>query len=294
VIESAHPREKGAQILLGQVASDTSYSSPDIKLKVWRAFSQAVAELHAQNTFRDDLDDVRRAIYDPTTETVSFRPILARRSPGTTPVTARQLAYNLVPLMQFVFANRASDQALGIWHVFEEVYTDAMDERGPEVISILRAVRRDLLQASQLNMKALGLAYVGKLDEAKVIFQQLLRLRDENGDHEGYCRALCNLALMYADIGEFGEAQAILDEAIHRASEHVRLKGWALALLQKGLLFDRQGNVADALQYTAMAICTWQQTGLPLPEQFATAYESLGGGLDDFPLRPDGHVPHEN
>jgi len=294
VIESAHPREKGAKILLGQADSDTTYSSPEVKLRVWRVFSRAVAGLHAQNTLRDDIDDVHRAIYNPTAETISFRPVLVRRSLGTTPTTARQLAYNLVPLMQFVFTNRGSDQAVGIWRVFEEVYVEAMDERGPEVISTLRAVRRDLQQASQLNMEALGLAYVGKLDEAKAIFQQVLRIRGENGDHEGYCRTLCNLALMCADMGEFGEAQAILDEAIQRAREYVRIKAWALVLFQKGLLSDRQGNRAGALQCTAMAIRTWEQTGLPLPEQFATAYESLGGGLNDVPLRPDGHVPHEN
>ena len=250
-------------------------ASPEMKLKVWRAFSRAVAALHRDNVLRPDVDDVNRVAYDPATDRAAFRrgPSLDERLAYR--AAPEDLARNLTPLMQLVSANRGVGDPAGMWADFETSYLEAMDERGPEVMERLRDIRRKLHEAAELNVKALALGHVGKTDEARQTFEAVLRLREETGDDEGYCGALCNLALLEADAGDMARAHDAADRAIRAARERGRRRAWSLALFQKGFLLKREGNPAGAAHYAGLAVHTWQRTGLPMPEQFAAMAAAL-------------------
>ena len=133
-----------------------------------------------------------------------------------------------------------------------------------------------------MNKKALALTYISKLDEARVIFEQVTHIRQANGDYEGYCGALFNLAFVCADAGDFENAHAAVDTAIRSAREHARHKAWSLALFQKGFLFKRQGNQANAVKYANLAIHIWSKTGQPIPEQFVALSKSLQGESNEM------------
>ena len=265
-----------------------------MKLKVWQAFSRAVASLHQSGILRTDLDDVNRAIYDPVADMVNF----SRRSQAAAtrrhPATVDDLARNLVPLMQFVVGSKKDEGGSDIWQVFEESYTEAMDQRGPQVIARLRVLRGELRRASELNMKALGLAHLGKLEEARAAFQESIRVREESGDDEGACRTLCNLALLSADARDFDTAFTDVDRAVATAREHGRTTGLCLALFQKGLLLNRQGKRDAALQQVDLAIRTWEGTGQPLPAQFVSLSNMLRKGTDKDLTGPGTEISVEN
>lgn len=246
-------------------------------MKVWQAFSQSIARLHRANILRNDIDNVNQAVYDAGNDAITFAQNAAHETRLTQRATADELALNLVPLMQFTLGNKHAADPGGVWAAFETVYLAAMDERGPQVIARLREIRERLQEASALNMKALGLGYIGKMEESQAIFEQVLVLRRENGDYEGYCGTLCNLALLRAEVGDLDNAQVAVDQAIQIAREQGRRKAWSLALFQKGLLYKRQGNQGQARKYADLALHTWQRTGQPLPEQFLAMSESLQG-----------------
>jgi len=254
-------------------------------MKVWQAFSQAVAGLHRSDSLRNDIDNVNQAVYDAENESIKFAQDDSHETRLTRHATADELARNLVPLMQFTLSNKAAPDPAGVWEAFETIYIAAMDERGPQVIARLREIRGRLQEASELNMKALGLGYVGKAAEAQAAFEQVLAIRRESGDFEGYCGALCNVALIRAEAGDFDKAHAAVDEAIRIAREQGRRRAWSLALFQKALLCRRQGNPGQAQKYADLALHTWQRTGQPVPEQFAALADSLRGN-DVTPEKP--------
>ena len=251
--------------------------SGEMKMKVWQAFSQAVASLHRDNVLRDDIDAVNLAVYDSEHETITFAQSSSHVKRLNCRASADELALNLAPLMQLILSNKATQDPTGVWETFEAIYLGAMDERGPRVIARLREIRDRLQEASELNMKALALGYIGKTDESRSLFKQVLDTRRENGDYEGYCGALCNLALVRADAGDLDDAHSAVDEAIRVAREQGRRKAWSLALFQKGLLYKRQGDQSLARKYADLAMHTWQRTGQPVPEQFVAMAESLRG-----------------
>ena len=252
-----------------------------MKSRVWRAFSRSVADLHCDNVLRKDIDDVSRTVYNPDTNAITFGHGSAAEEKVGSPATINELAHNLVPLMLFVFGHKTNGHPIDIWGVFESVYLDSMDERGPHVVESLRETRTQLREASALNKKALALANISNLDEAKVVFEQVIHIRQVNGDYDGYCGALCNLALVCADAGDFEDAHAAVCKAIRSAREHARHKAWSLALFQRGFLFKRQGNQANAVKYANLAIHIWGKTGQPIPEQFVASAKSLqGDGID--------------
>jgi len=106
-------------------------------------------------------------------------------------------------------------------------------------------------------------------------FDQALAMREKNGDFEGVCGTLCNLALAHADANDFESAHAAVDNAIRTGREHGRAKGWSLALFQKAFLYKREGKQAVARKYSDLAIHTWRKTGQPIPEQFISLTESF-------------------
>jgi tetratricopeptide (TPR) repeat protein len=246
-----------------------------MKLKVWRAFGRAVADLHRRNILRSDIDDVNRVAYDPASDEASFPANPFGDVPLSRPAAPRELAQNLLPLMQFTQASKVERQSIGVWDLFIEVYLKSMDERGPEVVRALADLQSDLHQASELNMKALSLAYLGKTTEAIAAFQECLKLRATAGDHEGYCRTLCNLALVHAEANDFPKAFQMVEAAISWGRLHRRVKGTCLALFQKGLLLNRQGKRDEALRWVDQAIQTWERTGQPIPTQFTALADAL-------------------
>jgi tetratricopeptide (TPR) repeat protein len=224
---------------------------------------------------RKDVDDVNQAVYDEGTDTVRFRRAPTpdeALEPRAVPV---ELAHNLIPLMQFVFSSRADGEPDAVWAEFERIYLSTMDDRGSQVIEILRECRNRLREASDLNTRALGLAYSGELDAAQAEFEEVLRIRQETGDLEGYCGTLLNLALTRADAGDLEGAHAAVDRAIKTAREHGRRRAWSLALFQKGLLLKRQGDRSGAVKYGDLALFTWNRSGLPVPEQFVALLDAL-------------------
>ncbi len=250
-----------------------------MKLQVWRAFGRAVADLHRRNVLRPDIDDVNRVAYDLVSGEARFPASPYGDVPLSRPAAPKELAQNLLPLMQFVQASRIDAQSAGVWDLFVEVYLQAMDERGPEVVRALAELQSDLREASELNMKALSLAYLGKTTEAISAFQECLKLRATAGDHEGYCRTLCNLALVHADANDFPKAFQAVDAAASWGRLHRRVKGTCLALFQKGLLLNRQGKRDEALGFVDRAIETWERTGQPAPSQFTTLEKELRSGV---------------
>jgi tetratricopeptide (TPR) repeat protein len=271
----------------GEHLSDTTASehSPETKLRVWRAFARAVADLHRRNILRPDVDDVNRVAYDAEADAAAFPPSPYGEMPLSHPATPRDLAQNLLPLLQFVQASKGDQPSLGVWDLFVGVYLQSMDQRGAEVLRVLAGLQDDLRQASELNMKALSLAYVGKTADAIAAFQECLKLRVASGDHEGYCRTLCNLALVYAEAKDFPKALQTVDAAVSWGRLHRRIKGTCLALFQKGLLLNQQGNRDEALRCVDQAVHTWERTGQPVPTQFTALAAAL---------RPNVQLDEEN
>jgi tetratricopeptide (TPR) repeat protein len=260
---------------MGVPDTTASAHSSEMKTKVWRAFGRAVANLHRRNILRPDIDDVNRVAYDPASDEASFPANLFGNLPLNRPATLIELAQNLLPLLQFVQASRVDQQPSGVWDLFVQVYLHSMDERGPEVMRALADLQSDLREASELNMKALSLGYLGKTADAIAAFQECLKLRAAAGDHEGYCRTLCNLALVHAEVNDFPKAFETVEAAISWGRLHRRTKGTCLALFQKGLLLNRQGKRDEALSFVDQAIHTWERTGQPVPSQFAALERSL-------------------
>jgi tetratricopeptide (TPR) repeat protein len=259
-----------------------------MKLKAWRAFSRAVAALHRANVLRLDLDDMGHVVYDPATDQVEF----GRRPSMDESLTYRaapdELARNLTPLMQLVFAHRGGADPAAVWAEFEATYLAAMDDRGPQVMAHLRDFRQRLHQAAEMNVKALAQGHIGKADEARQTFEALIREREAIGDYEGYCGALCNLALLCADAGDLTSAHAAVARAIRVAREHGRRRAWSLALFQKGFLLKREGDLTAAARYADLAMHVWQRTGQPAPQQFIEMAATLKGDGptgDDNPTR---------
>lgn len=250
-------------------------SSPELRSRVWQAYSRAVADLHRRNILRADLDDVNSLIYNPTTAKVVFQSAAENVVTRRQQATPEELAHNLVPLMQFVLTNKKLENAEGTWEAFEQVYKGAMDERGVEVVALLRRARTELQEAARLNIQALGLAYLGKLEQAVEAFRRAARIRESLSDYDGCCRVLCNLALVYADRRDMAQAHATVDRAVEKAREHGRLRAWSLALLQKSLLLNRQYDRAGASQVADEALAVWEKTGWPVPDQFAALRQSL-------------------
>jgi tetratricopeptide (TPR) repeat protein len=267
---------------VGSSSTSPSKAPPEVKARVWRAFSRSVADLHYANVLRKDIDDVSRSVYNPDTDAITFGHGSAAEDKVGRPATVNELAHNLVALMLFVFGHKTNGNPVDIWGVFESVYLKSMDERGPQVVESLRETRTQLQEASALNKRALALANISNLDEARVVFEQVIHIRQVNGDCDGYCGALCNLALVCADAGDFEEAHAAVDKASRSAREHARHKTWSLALFQKGFLFKRQSNRADAVKYATLAIHIWSKTGQPIPEQFVASAKSLLGESNEM------------
>jgi tetratricopeptide (TPR) repeat protein len=258
----------------------SSEHSPEIKQRVWQAFSRAVADLHRRNILRSDIDDVNRVIYDPATDEAHFPGNPFGDVPLDRPATAAELAQNLVPLVQFIQASKVEQRSSGVWDLFAEVYLQAMDERGPEVLRVLVDMQAELRQAAEVNMQALSLAYLGQTTDAIAAFQNCLKMRAAAGDHEGYCRTLCNLALVYAEAGDAPKAFQTVDAAISWGRLHRRVKGTSLALFQKGLLLNRQGDYQSGLSFVEQAILAWERTGQPIPSQFTALAQSMRQGED--------------
>jgi tetratricopeptide (TPR) repeat protein len=254
--------------------------SPEMKQRVWQAFSRAVADLHRRNILRSDIDDVSRVAYDPATDVASFPVNPFGDVPLDRPATATELAQNLVPLVQFIQTSKTEQHSSGVWDLFAGVYLQIMDERGPEVLRVLADMQTELRQASELNMKALSLAYLGQTTDAIAAFQDCLKMRAAAGDHEGYCRTLCNLALVYAEAGDLPKAFQTVEAAISWGRLHRRVKGTCLALFQKGLLLNRQGDREGGLSLVEQAMHAWERTGLPVPSQFTALAQSMRQGED--------------
>lgn len=246
-----------------------------MKLKVWQAFGTAVANLHRKDVLRNDIDNVNQAVYDGDAGEVRFGQGSGDGKTLTRPATVEELSRNLVPLMQFVFSNKAAGDPEAVWDEFRTIYLATMDKRGPQVMGELRKLRAQLREAANLNMEALAQAYAGKLDDAKANFKLVLQMRLDAGDYEGYCGTLLNLALAEADAGDFESAHAAVDLAVQTAREHGRQRAWTLSLFQKGFLLKRQGNQAGALKYGDLALYVWNRSGLPVPEQFIALSDSL-------------------
>lgn len=255
----------------------SDYTTPDTKLKVWRAFSRAVARLHRANVLRPDIDDVDHIVYDPTTDQVEFSRRASMDETLTYRAAPEELARNLTPLIQLVFAHRRGADPAAVWAEFEATYLAEMDDRGPHVMVHLRDFQRRLHEAAEMNVKALAQAHIGKTDEARQTFEALIREREAIGDYEGYCGALCNLALLCADVGDLSGAHAAIDRAIRIAREQGRRRAWALALFQKGFLLKREGDQAASARYADRAMYVWQQTGQATPAQFVEMAAALKG-----------------
>lgn len=192
-------------------ATSSSKASPEVKLGEWRTSSRSAADLRRSDVLRKNIDDVSWSVYDRDSDSIAFGQGPAAGEKMGHPATVNGLTHNLVPLMQFVFGNKATGTPVDTWGVFESVCLESVDERGPQVVESLREGRNKLQEASGLNRRALALAYVGKLDGARVILEQVLHIREANGDYEGICGSLCNLALVCADAGGFVDAHAAVD-----------------------------------------------------------------------------------
>lgn len=252
--------------------------SAETRVKAWRAFAHAVAGLHRRNVLRSDLDLVNRVAYDPATDGVAF-PEPADSGQADADADVDALARNLIPLLQLARAGKP-DRAPALWEQFEQAYVDGMDGRGPRVIERLLELQADLRRASELDLQALSQAYLGKAVEAESAFVESLRVRQAAGDHDGYCRTLCNLALFYADAGRMPDAMKTVERAVIWGRSHGRFKGRSLALLQKGLLLNRRGDHEAALGAIDRALNTWKETGQPLPSQFAAMAEAVRAGKE--------------
>lgn len=115
--------------------------------------------------------------------------------------------------------------------------------------------------AKALNVNAIILMSFGKLDEAKELYKESLKLREKIGDRIGVGSVCLNISSILTDEGKYKEAEEYLKKALEIYIETGFKEGEASALNNLGVNYLRINDIKKAEEYFTKTLRIAKWTG---------------------------------